>query len=63
MPGRSAPAVGHACIIYPEDFMRLSKIAILAMLASSIALAGCNTIEGVGRDVKSAGKAVEDAAK
>ncbi len=43
--------------------MRFSKLALFAMIAGGLALAGCNTIEGAGKDVKSAGKAVEDAAK
>ena len=32
------------------------------MLSGSLMLAACNTVEGAGRDVQSAGKAVEDAA-
>lgn len=40
------------------------KIAMMAaMLATALALAGCNTVEGVGRDVESVGKTVSDAAK
>lgn len=38
------------------------KIVTLALLAGSLAVAGCNTIEGIGKDVKSAGQTVEDAA-
>lgn len=33
-----------------------------ALLAGSLALAGCNTIEGLGEDIQSAGETVEDAA-
>jgi len=32
------------------------------MLGSSMALAACNTVEGAGKDVESAGEAVQDAA-
>lgn len=32
------------------------------MLSGSLMLAACNTVEGAGRDVQSAGQAVEDAA-
>lgn len=41
------------------------KRAIVMTLISMglLAVTGCNTIEGVGRDVSSAGKAVSDAAK
>jgi len=37
-------------------------IAIIA-ISSGIALAACNTVEGAGKDVSSAGDAVSDAAK
>jgi predicted small secreted protein len=39
------------------------KIAtfILVLLSLSI-LAGCNTMEGLGKDIKKAGEAIEDAA-
>ncbi|MCR5871740.1 MULTISPECIES: entericidin A/B family lipoprotein [unclassified Sphingomonas] len=36
----------------------MRKILTLAMLASGLALSACNTIEGVGRDVSSAGETV-----
>jgi predicted small secreted protein len=39
------------------------KIIATAMLAAMLAmLAGCNTVEGAGRDVKATGAAVEKAA-
>ena len=39
------------------------KIVATAMLAAMLAmLAGCNTVEGAGRDVKATGAAVEKAA-
>ncbi len=38
------------------------KIVTLALLAGSLAVVGCNTVEGIGKDVKSAGETVEDAA-
>jgi predicted small secreted protein len=38
------------------------KFAIVAMVAATLVLNGCNIVKGVGRDVKSAGKAVERAA-
>ncbi len=43
--------------------MRSSTVLKLATVAVALVLAACNTIEGVGKDVKSAGAAVEDAAK
>lgn len=44
----------------------LSQLAALATIAfiatSGFSLAGCNTVEGVGRDIEGAGDAIEDAA-
>jgi len=37
--------------------------SILFIIAAALALAGCNTIEGVGKDVKKGGEAIEKAAK
>lgn len=49
-----------------DDSSRLSHIvrgAAIALLATGMAsLAACNTVEGVGKDVESAGDAIEDAA-
>ena len=36
---------------------------LLFIIAAALALAGCNTIEGVGKDVKKGGEAIEKAAK
>ena len=36
---------------------------VLALSSFALAMAGCNTIEGAGKDVKAAGGAVEKAAK
>ena len=36
----------------------MRKILTMAMLAGGLALSACNTIEGVGRDVSSAGETV-----
>jgi predicted small secreted protein len=36
---------------------------ITAVLAAAWLLAACNTIEGIGKDVKTAGEKVEEAAK
>jgi len=42
--------------------MRKLLIAIVTTL-SLAALAGCNTIEGLGKDISKAGDKIEDAAK
>jgi len=36
---------------------------LFVLLMSSFILAGCNTVEGFGKDVKKAGEVVESAAK
>lgn len=40
----------------------MRKLLGLAMVAGALMVSACNTVEGVGQDVKSAGQAVEDAA-
>jgi predicted small secreted protein len=45
----------------PEKTMR--KLIILAAIAASLTVAACNTVEGAGKDVSSAGHAVSDTAK
>ena len=43
-----------------------NKAALWVLLGSTmlstLALSGCNTVEGVGRDVEAAGDAIEDTA-
>ena len=41
----------------------MKQIALLLLLAGLLALAGCNTVKGVGQDVQKAGSAIENAAK
>ena len=38
-------------------------IALLAAAGLAVAVTGCNTVEGMGKDVKAAGGAVEKAAE
>lgn len=40
----------------------IRKLTITALIASTLILSACNTVRGVGRDVESVGKTVEDAA-
>jgi len=44
----------------PRKLTRLLFVS-LALLGFT-ALAGCNTVEGIGKDLQGAGRAVEDAA-
>ncbi len=41
----------------------MKSIAALLSLFCLLALAGCNTVQGVGQDVQKAGQVLEDAAK
>ncbi|MFC0350813.1 entericidin A/B family lipoprotein [Undibacterium danionis] len=41
----------------------MKKITLLFTLMMMFALAGCNTVQGFGKDVKKAGEAVENAGK
>ncbi len=41
----------------------MRKFFSLAMVTGALAIGACNTVEGVGRDVSSAGDAVTGAAK
>lgn len=36
---------------------------MFALMLAALALAGCNTVQGVGKDVKKVGEVVENAAK
>ncbi|MGR6329012.1 entericidin A/B family lipoprotein [Sphingomonas sp. XXL09] len=38
-----------------------ARIAIASSLAAMLALTACNTVNGAGKDLKSAGSAVSDA--
>lgn len=40
----------------------MRKLMILAATAAALFVAGCNTVEGIGRDVQAAGSAVTGAA-
>ncbi len=43
--------------------MKKTKLVLLAMIIASVfTLTACNTIEGVGKDVKKVGGKIEDAA-
>jgi len=41
----------------------LNKTILAALLAASAFVAGCNTMEGAGKDIERGGQAVQDAAK
>ena len=41
----------------------MRKYIVLAAAAAALAVSACNTVEGAGKDVSSAGRAVSDTAK
>lgn len=41
----------------------MRKFVVLAALAAGLLVTACNTVEGVGRDVSAAGRAVADTAR
>ena len=41
----------------------MRKVIMLAFVAASLAVAGCNTVSGAGKDVSSAGDAVSNTAE
>ena len=41
----------------------MRKIVVLAAAAAALLVSACNTIEGVGKDVSAAGRAVTDTAR
>ncbi len=42
----------------------MKKIAtLLSLVTFAFALAGCNTLRGMGQDIQKAGSAIEDAAR
>ncbi len=41
----------------------MRKILILAVSAAALMISACNTVEGVGKDVSAAGRAVSNTAK
>jgi predicted small secreted protein len=41
----------------------MKKLTSLLVLIAAVALTGCNTIEGMGKDIKKGGEAVEKAAE
>ncbi len=41
----------------------MRKLLVITLITAGLALAACNTVEGAGKDVSSAGHAVTDTAK
>ncbi len=43
--------------------MKKKLLFLLLLIFSLIILSGCNTMHGMGKDIKKAGEAIEDAAQ
>ena len=41
----------------------MRKLVLMALAFASVSVAACNTVEGAGKDVSSAGQAVSDTAE
>lgn len=41
----------------------MKKLMISALVGASLLISACNTVEGAGKDLQSAGEAVEDVAE
>ncbi len=48
--------------IFPDMENIMRKISLIATLAAILTMTACNTVEGAGKDVSSAGKAVSNTA-
>lgn len=42
--------------------MAIRLLAVLVLIAGGFTLAGCHTVEGIGKDIQSLGEAMQDAA-
>jgi predicted small secreted protein len=49
-------------IALDEEVRMMTRIFAVALLSATLLVAACNTVEGAGKDVSSAGKAVANAA-
>jgi entericidin A len=41
----------------------MKKLSLIFATITALALAGCNTMQGIGKDVQKAGEKIEDASK
>jgi len=46
-----------------QETIMFKKIIALLMVGSMFALAGCNTVRGVGQDIEKGGEAIQKAVK
>ena len=59
-----AAAGGAAALAWMDHMTKKAKsLAALALILGAITITACNTVEGVGEDVKETGKAIEKTAE
>jgi Entericidin EcnA/B family. len=62
----AAAVAGHfidVCKIVQEQGKVMNKSKVFLMLFCAVLLAGCNTVQGVGKDVEKAGEAIQKSTK
>ena len=61
----AAPIRGHGRERHQMDIRTLGRGVLAAALVAAVAapLSACNTVEGIGKDVKAGGKVIEDSAQ
>ena len=54
---------GVSCLIITRKGVLMKMLSIMFALIAVVGLSGCNTFAGMGKDVQSGGKAMENQAK
>jgi len=62
-PGLGTRPAGPGAMKKPTSAKRLTGWALLTLSGAAFALAGCNTTEGLGKDIEQMGEAIEDSAQ
>ena len=54
--------MGRTVFLQPRKEAKMTAIPLLLLALFAVGAAGCNTVEGAGKDVKAGGQAIEKAA-
>ena len=54
---------GVSCLIITRKGVLMKMLSIMFALIAVVGLSGCNTFAGMGKDIQSGGKAVEESTK
>jgi predicted small secreted protein len=63
MPAGSRASKPAGTRIFGRKWSQAMKITTIGLLAALVLLTACNTVEGAGRDIESAGDTIEKTAK